>query len=49
MVEDVVAFYLVNARMTLAEMCRKKMEPMKDSDRTRTIKGSILRPGESSV
>ena len=27
--------------MTFAEMCKKKMEPMKESERTRTIKGSL--------
>lgn len=35
--------YFVNARITLAEMCRKKMEAMNDSDRTRTMKGSLLK------
>ena len=33
--------YLVNARITFAEICRKKIEPMKESERTRTIKRSL--------
>lgn len=33
--------YLVNARMTFAEMCRKKMDPINESESTRTIKGSL--------
>ena len=33
--------YLVNARMILEEMWRKKMEAMKESERTRTMKGSL--------
>jgi len=33
--------YFVNARITLAEMWRKKIEPMNERDRTRTINGSL--------
>lgn len=33
--------YFENARMILAEMCRKKMEAMKESERTRTMNGSL--------
>lgn len=33
--------YLENARIILAEMCRKKMEAMKERDRTRTMNGSL--------
>jgi hypothetical protein len=42
-VELRVGFYLapVIARTSFAEMWRKKMEAMKDSDRTRTMKGSL--------
>lgn len=36
-----IGFYFEKARMTLAEMWRKKMEPMKDSERTKTMKGSL--------
>lgn len=41
--------HFVNTRMIFAEIWRKKIEAMKDNERTRTIKGSTLRPGESSV
>jgi len=41
--------YFVKARMTFAEICRKKMDAMKERDRTRTMKGSTRSPGESSV
>lgn len=41
--------YFVKILMTFAEMCRKKIEAMNDNERTRTMKGSTLRPGESSV
>jgi len=44
-----LVLYLVKARMILAEMWRKKMDAMKESERTRTIKGSTRSPGESSV
>jgi hypothetical protein len=27
--------------MTLAEMCRKKIDPMNERERTRTMKGSL--------
>lgn len=42
-VELCVSFYLppVIARTSFAEMWRKKMEAMKDSDKTRTMKGSL--------
>ena len=33
--------YFDTARMILAEMWRKKMEAMKESERTRTINGSL--------
>lgn len=33
--------YLANARITLAEICKKKMEAMKERERTRTMKGSL--------
>lgn len=33
--------YLVKARMILADMCRKKMEAMKERERTSTMKGSL--------
>jgi len=33
--------YLVKARMILAEMWRKKMDAMNESERTRTMKGSL--------
>ena len=33
--------YFVKLLMILAEMCRKKMEAMKESDRTRTMNGSL--------
>ena len=33
--------YLVNARMTFAEMCRKKMDAMNDKESTRTMNGSL--------
>lgn len=35
------AVYLVNARMIFAEMWRKKIEAMKERERTRTMKGSL--------
>jgi len=35
--------------MTLAAMWRKKIDAMKERERTSTMKGSTLRPGESSV
>jgi hypothetical protein len=35
------ALHLVKARMILAEMCRKKMEAMNDSERTKTMNGSL--------
>jgi len=35
------AVYLVNERIILAEMWRKKMEAMKESDRTMTMNGSL--------
>jgi len=41
--------YFVKLLIILAEMCRKKIEAMKESDNTRTMNGSTLRPGESSV
>jgi len=41
--------YFVKLLIILAEMCRKKMEAIKESDSTRTMNGSTLRPGESSV
>jgi len=41
--------YFVKLLIILAEMCRKKMEAMKESERTRTMNGSPLKPGESSV
>jgi len=41
--------HFVNTRMILAEMWRKKMDAMKDRERTRTMNGSTLSPGESSV
>jgi len=41
--------YLEKLRIILALMWRKKMEAMNESERTRTMKGSILKPGESSV
>ena len=40
--------YFVNARMTLAEMCKKNIEPMKDRDRTRTMNGSLSKLISSS-
>ena len=33
--------YFVKLLIILAEMCRKKMEAMKESDRTRTMNGSL--------
>ena len=36
-----VATYFVTERMILAEMCKKKMEPMKDNAKMRTTKGSL--------
>jgi len=33
--------YFVNALITFAEMWRKNMDPMNESDRTRTMKGSL--------
>ena len=33
--------YFVKLLMILAEMCRKKMEAIKESDRTRTMNGSL--------
>ena len=33
--------YFVKLLMILAEMCRKKMEAMKESERTRTMNGSL--------
>lgn len=33
----------------MAEIWRKNIDAMKESERTRTMKGSTLRPGESSV
>ena len=38
---DVSQVYLENARMILAAMWRKKMEAMKESERTRTMNGSL--------
>ena len=35
------AAYFVKLLIILAEMCRKKMEAMKESERTRTINGSL--------
>lgn len=35
------ADYFVKARMTFAEICRKKIDPMNESDRTSTMKGSL--------
>jgi len=35
--------------MIFADMCRKKMDAMNERDKTRTIKGSTRKPGESSV
>jgi len=43
------SLYFVNARMILADICRKKIDAMKDSDSTRTMNGSTLNPSESSV
>lgn len=34
-------FYLEKARMTFAEMWRKKMDPMNATERTRTTNGSL--------
>ncbi len=34
-------FYLEKARMSLAEIWRKNMDAMKESERTRTMKGSL--------
>ena len=34
--------YFVNARMTLAEMWRKKMDAMKERESTRTMNGSLI-------
>jgi len=42
-------FHLAKDLMIRADMWRKKMEAMKDRERTRTMKGSTRRPGESSV
>ena len=33
--------YFVKLLMILAEMCKKKMEAMKESDSTRTMNGSL--------
>lgn len=33
--------HFVKLLIILAEMCRKKMEAMKESDRTRTMNGSL--------
>jgi hypothetical protein len=33
--------YLAKARIILAEMWRKKIDAMNESDRTRTMKGSL--------
>jgi len=33
--------YFVKLLIILAEMCRKKMEAMKESERTRTMNGSL--------
>lgn len=33
---------MVNARMILADMWRKKMEAMNESERTSTTKGSLI-------
>jgi len=41
-----LVLYLVKARMILAEMWRKKMDAMKESERTRTIKGSLWTTAE---
>jgi len=35
--------------MIFAEMCKKKMDAMKERERTSTMNGSTLNPGESSV
>ena len=35
------AAYFVKLLIILAEMCRKKMEAIKESDRTRTMNGSL--------
>ena len=37
----IVIAYLVKLLMILAEMCRKKMEAMNESDSTRTMNGSL--------
>lgn len=42
-------YYLVRDRIILAEIWRKKMEPMNASESIKTTYGSTLRPGESSV
>jgi len=39
----------VNARMTFAEMCRKKMEAMNDKERTRTMNGSLQTEVKDSI
>jgi len=36
-----VTAYFVKLLIILAEMCRKKMEAMKESERTRTMNGSL--------
>ena len=38
--------YFVKARMILAEIWRKKMEAMKERERTRTMKGSLGNTGK---
>jgi len=35
--------------MIFAEMCRKKIDAIKERERTNTMNGSTLNPGESSV
>lgn len=39
-------YYLVNARIILAEMWRKNIDAMKERERTRTMKGSLDRHGD---
>lgn len=40
--QSFVLFYLANILMNLDERCRKKMEPMKEMERTMTTNGSLL-------
>ena len=39
--KDGMGGYFVNARMTFAEMCRKKMDAINDKESTRTMNGSL--------